>query len=253
MAEKKKRAKVERAAPARGEAAAPARAEVKTSSFLERRSEARSELRFLPRNGPAAAISVLAMSLGALAVGAGVYGKFLRDAAVGSHPWSTWLLVGGAVAFGAAALLGAMPAMPARVGDAGVGVERGGDVDRLAWFEVDSVGVTAGALVVRGARSSLSLKLSAHPEAAARIVAEAKRRIPAKVGDVAGVPSGASGGEGSAEKLALEPLQLAGARCAASDRIIALDKDGRLCGRCGQRYHKDAVPKACVSCEAPLA
>ncbi len=251
MAEKKKRAKEERAAPVAATKPAGKPVEKKAETFLERRSEARSELRYLPRNGPGAAISVLAMSLGALAVGAGVYGKFLRDAALGSHPWSTWLLIGGAVSFGAAALLGAMPAMPARVGDAGIGLEKASGVDRIAWFEIESLGIRSGSLVVRGSgASSIELKLAAHPDAVARAVAEAKRRIPGKVGDVAGVPSGSDGG---AEKVALEPLQLAGARCAASDRIIALEKDGRVCGRCGQRYHKDGVPKRCTSCEAPLA
>ena len=168
-------------------------------SHLRTRSDTRTESRYAPRNGPAAAVSVLAMSLGALAVGAGVYGKFLRDAA---------------------RLLDADPT------------------------------VAGGALVVRGAGRSFSIPLKAHPDAAARIASEARTRLPSKLGDLAGIPT-AAGDPG--EKLPLEPLQLAGARCAATERIIALDKDGRVCGRCGQVYHKEGVPSACVSCAATLA
>ena len=219
-------------------------------SHLRTRSDTRTESRYAPRNGPAAAVSVLAMSLGALAVGAGVYGKFLRDAAAGSHPWATWLLVGGAALFAAAALLGAMPAPPVRVGDGGVGVEKASGVERLAWYEIENVAVAGGALVVRGAGRSFSIPLKAHPDAAARIASEARTRLPSKLGDLAGIPT-AAGDPG--EKLPLEPLQLAGARCAATERIIALDKDGRVCGRCGQVYHKEGVPSACVSCAAKLA
>jgi hypothetical protein len=246
MAEKKKRKASGAAATSGGVRAAKER----PAGFLRTRSDTRSELRFLPHNGPAAAISVLAMSLGALAVGAGVYGKFLRDAAAGSHPWSTWLLVGGAALFAAAALLGAMPASPARVGDAGVALEKGDLVEHLPWHSIDSVSVAGKALVVRGVGRSVTFPLAAHPDAAARIASEAQTRLPGKVGDLAGLqPGEGSGGE----KIALEPLQLAGMRCAASDRIIALDKDGRVCGRCGQVYHRESVPPACVSCDAPLA
>lgn len=192
------------------------------------------------------------MSLGALAVGAGVYGKFIRTAmgtATEAHPLATYLLIGGAILFGAAAFLGAMPALPARVGDAGVAIDRSAGVDRLAWYEIDSVIFEGGVLTVRGEGKALALPAKAHGDAILRIAAEAKRRIPNKTAAMAGLPTG-SGAAG--EMLTLEPEQLAGARCAASDRIISLEKDGRLCGRCGQRYHKDDVPARCVSCDAQL-
>ena len=51
----------------------------------------------------------------------------------------------------------------------------------------------------------------------------------------------------------VEPLQLAGCRCKSTDRIIAVEKDGRFCAKCGQTYHKEAVPKNCLSCDARLA
>jgi hypothetical protein len=255
MAEKKKRPKSATATPAPGKAAtgAPEKTErVKSrDGALLTRSTDRAEYRFSPTNSGAAALSILAMSLGALAVGAGVYGKFIRtamNAGTESHPWATYLLVGGAVLFGAAAFLGAMPASPVRVGDAGVAVEKNGNLDRLAWYEMTSLSFDGGVLTVRGAGKAFSLPVKAHLDAVMRIATEAKRRVPNKA-DLGNVPAG-TGAAG--EKLALEPDQLAGSRCAASDRIISLEKDGRLCGRCGQRYHKDSVPPRCVSCEAKL-
>lgn len=252
MAEKKKRAKD----PTATAAAKPAKSggtksgEKSPASALLARSTDRSEVRFAPTNSASAALSMLAMSLGALAVGAGVYGKFIRTAmgAAESHPWATYLLVGGAILFGAAAFLGAMPASPVRVGDAGIALDKGGHVDRIAWYEMDSIAFDGSTLIARGAGKVFTLPVKAHLDAVMRIGVEAKRRIPGKA-DLGNVPSG-TGAAG--EKLALEPDQLAGARCAASDRIITLEKDGRLCGRCGQRYHKDEVPQRCVSCEAKL-
>lgn len=256
MAEKKKRPK-DPAAKASTEKSSTEKGTTKASKpgaekgALLTRSTDRSEMRFAPTNSASAALSMLAMSLGALAVGAGVYGKFIRTsmgAATEAHPWSVYLLVGGAILFAAAAFLGAMPASPVRVGDAGIATEKGGSLERMAWYEVDSISFDGSTLTARGAGKVFVLPVKAHLDAVMRIATEAKRRIPGKV-DLGSVPSG-TGAVG--EKLALEPEQLAGARCAASDRIISLEKDGRLCGRCGQRYHKDDVPARCVSCEAKL-
>ena len=49
-----------------------------------------------------------------------------------------------------------------------------------------------------------------------------------------------------------ERAQLAGARCKASDELIAFEKDARLCGRCGEVYHKSHVPDRCLTCDAAL-
>jgi hypothetical protein len=50
----------------------------------------------------------------------------------------------------------------------------------------------------------------------------------------------------------LEPPQVAGLRCKATDRPITFERDARLCGRCGEVYHKDGAPKRCLTCEAQL-
>ena len=69
----------------------------------------------------------------------------------------------------------------------------------------------------------------------------------------AAVVSAAAGLDGDAgEKLTLEPPQVAGQHCKQSDKLIAFEKDGRLCGRCGEVYHKDSVPQRCLTCDAAL-
>jgi len=50
----------------------------------------------------------------------------------------------------------------------------------------------------------------------------------------------------------IDSLQIAGKNCAASDRPIAFERDARLCPNCAEVYHKDSVPKKCVTCENDL-
>ena len=47
--------------------------------------------------------------------------------------------------------------------------------------------------------------------------------------------------------------QVAGRRCAATDKIISFERDARLCPNCAQVYHKDNVPKECVTCGTEVA
>ena len=54
------------------------------------------------------------------------------------------------------------------------------------------------------------------------------------------------------QPVTLEPAQVAGQKCKASGKLIAFEKDARLCGRCGEIYHKDSVPKRCEVCDARL-
>ena len=84
-----------------------------------------------------------------------------------------------------------------------------------------------------------------------RALAEARARIPKRLEgvDTAAVPGLV---QAAGEVIPLERAQLAGARCKASDEAIAFEKDARLCGRCGEVYHKAHVHDACLTCEAPL-
>ena len=60
---------------------APSRDEV----VLKLRSDPRTEKRFEPKSSPSAILSVLAFSVAAVLVGAGTYGQWLRDEALGPH------------------------------------------------------------------------------------------------------------------------------------------------------------------------
>jgi hypothetical protein len=220
--------------------------------FLRQRTDPRTERRFQPGSSPAVAITMLGGSLGALAVGAGVFAQWLRAEDRGPHPYAPYLLAGGVVLFVAVLLFGRWAPRPLRVGDAGVAVEKGaGELERIAWCDVTRLLLTDAALTLQSAAGSITIPLSVHPQAAARVFAEARSRIPAHTepfkDDALPRPD-----DGAGEVVPLDLPQVAGQRCKSSDKLIAFEADARLCGRCGELYHKDSVPQRCATCEAPL-
>src|SRR5262249_18428024 len=101
----------------------------------------------------------------------------------------------------------------------------------------------------------ISIPRHVHPQAVARALKEARARIPrhmkeVEVKDVAADAEKVDDSVGVV--VALEPPQVAGLRCKKSDKLIAFERDARLCGRCGELYHKDGVPVRCVTCNARL-
>jgi hypothetical protein len=219
---------------------------------LRTQDDARSERRFEPTASAMAVISTVAMSIGAVLVGAGTYAQWLRTGDLGPHPAAPYLLAGGALLLIAVALFGQRLAKPVRVGDAGVALEKDpGELERLEWRDVTRVLLSGGVLSLQGAGTTISVPVAVHRAAAARIFDEASRRIPAKVegldGAELGKPASSDG-----DKLPLEPPQVAGQHCKQSDKLIAFEKDARLCGMCGEVYHKDHVPTRCLTCDAQL-
>lgn len=238
-------------APAARKAAAPAPPARRARSFLRTLDDPRTERRYEPRTSFGAVLTVLGMSLGALAVGAGVYGQWLRPwtQKVAPLPFSFWLLGAGAAIFGLLAAVGAKQPLPARVGDAGVGVEKDdGTVERVAWCDVVAIHLGPEGATIESPVSTLAILAAHHPEALKDLVREAAERIDAKVdGELGPLGSGPAG-----EALELEPAQAMGQRCRASDRLISVEEDARLCGRCGELYHAKGVPPRCLSCDAVL-
>jgi len=219
---------------------------------LRTQDDVRSERRFEPTASVMAVISTVAMSIGSVLVGAGTYAQWLRSGDVGPHPAAPFLLAGGAALLIAVALFGQRLAKPVRVGDAGVALEKDpGELDRLEWRDVTRVLLSGGVLSLQGSGTTVSVPVAVHRAAAALIFSEASRRIPAKVEGLDGSALG-SPSPGTGEKLMLEPPQVAGQHCKQSDKLIAFEKDGRLCGRCGEVYHKDSVPPRCLTCDALL-
>lgn len=217
--------------------------------LLKKRTDPRSERRFEPKVPPRVILSVAAISIGAVAAGAGTYGRWLRGDELGPHPHAIYLLVAGAAAIVLVALFGQRPAPPARVGDAGIGLERDpAHIERVPWYEVKSVKLEGGLLTFTATGTVVAFDLASHPAAAAAALREAKKRVPDRVPAALTVPEADDKGEA----MELEPPQIAGLHCKSSDKLIAFDKDARLCGRCGQHYHRASVPSRCLVCDARL-
>jgi hypothetical protein len=222
------------------------------ASALRLSSDPRKERRYEPKAGSTAIASVIGMSVGALLLGAGVYAQFLRGEALGPHKYASYLLLGGALLLLAVAIFGPRAATPLRVGDAGIGREKdGSEIDRIEWRDIKRIVLGGDALTIESPGDTLIVSLKLHAQAAARIVAEAKARIPKALDDVDDKElETLDSGEG--EVIPLEPAQVAGSRCKATDKLIAFEKDARLCGKCGEVYAKDSVPSNCLTCEAKL-
>jgi hypothetical protein len=226
------------------------------AGMLRLRTDPRRERRYEPEGSAASWISMLGLSVGAVLLGAGVYGQWLRGSfrpeITEPHKYAGYLIVGGALLIVGVAFFGPRPASPVRVGDAGVAQEKGpGEVERIEWRDVTRILLGEGTLTFQSPGTVISIPLKIHPQAAARAVAEARTRIPAKVEDL-DTSSLHQLDSAAGDVLPLDAPQLAGARCKASDELIAFEKDARLCGRCGEVYHKDHVPAHCATCEAKL-
>jgi hypothetical protein len=226
------------------------------TGMLRLRTDPRKERRFEPKTSAAAYVSVLGMAIGAVILGAGVYGQWLRASLrpemTEPHPYAVYLLLVGALLLAAVFLFGPRAVKPIRVGDAGLGLEKEpGEIERIEWRDVTRILLGDDVLTFQSSGSVLAIPVKQHPEAAARAVAEARARIPAKLEDVdtTSIPK-PEGDDG--EVLPLEAPQLAGARCKASDELIAFEKDARLCGRCGEVYARAHVPDRCLTCDAAL-
>ncbi len=207
----------------------------------------RRERRFAPDAGAMSVLPIVASSAGALLLGAGVFGQFLRAI---SHPYSIHMLVVGTVLLLGGLLLGARARPPIRVGDAGVAIERAEDnIERLGWNEVDAVRLASGVLTFSGSAKIVPIDTATQPGAAALALREARARIPLRVKDIdEELPPGDPG-----EAVPLEPFQAAGLRCKSSDKLLSLERDARLCGQCGEVYHKDSLPDRCNSCGAQFS
>lgn len=218
---------------------------------LRQLSDPRYERRYEPAASAFAIVTVLLFSLGAVALGAGVYAQWLRNGDAGPHAWALYFLIAGAVLLLGVALFGQGPGRPVRVGDGGVAVERDeSNIERIAWCDVSRLLVTDAAVTVQGPGVTIAVPRAIHALAAARVVREARDRIPSKVGDNIQVEAPAGGAEPAKEPL--EPPQIAGQACKASGKVISFEKDARLCGRCGELYHKSGVPERCLTCDARL-
>ena len=210
----------------------------------------RKERRFSPEQTYSSGAAVAAGMVGALAAGAGVWGQWISET---PHSYAPYLFGGGAFALGAALWFGDAGAVPVRIGDAGVALERGTELTRLAWCDLETVEVVGAQLQLRGGRTTFSIPIAAHPKAVAWILAEGTKRVPdvmnVKKSQLATLPEPK---DLDGELVTLEGVQVAGKHCAASEKPIAFERDARLCPNCAEVYLKDQVPKKCLTCEHDL-
>lgn len=230
----------------------------KKTSVKRDKPRARSERRFVPRATTKPIVVYLLGAAGALAMGAGFWGQFAQ--ALGGETLdpvkaAPWLLVAGSIAVGAAIWLGTSGEPALRVGDGGIGIEKG-RLSRMPWHAVERIEWRGEAVRVTGRDAAgapllVVAKCSVHPQAAAWIVREARARVPA----VVDVPADATLPEPIASAgttLALDPPQVVGKHCAASGKVISFEPDARVCPRCELVYHKAHLPDACA-CGGSLA
>ncbi|MEO8799749.1 MAG: hypothetical protein ABI551_17780 [Polyangiaceae bacterium] len=218
----------------------------------------RKEQRFFPQSNANPWVVRAVGALGAIALGAGAYEQFLSSA---TTPWkyTPYVLAAGALLFALSIWFGTSGDPVLRVGDAGVGLDRG-QVERIPWHAVSAVGFDPKLQAVfvngkdeSGKKKRIEAKLSSQPQAAAWIAKMAKERIPKLVDlESAGadkIPEARSDVAG--DVILLEPLQVVGRKCANSDKLIAFEPDARVCPRCERVYYKNDVPKKCA-CGANL-
>jgi hypothetical protein len=211
----------------------------------------RKERRFQPAQTQTARWSIVAGMIGGVVLGAGVYGQWLRDTPLGYAPY---LVAVGALGLGVALWFSETGTFPVRVGDAGIAIEKGSEVIRLIWCDIQRIFVERGNLVARGEEVTLAIPLVAHPVAVSWILSEGVRRVPdtmdVKRTELAKLPEPT---DKDGEVLVIDALQLAGRHCAASKKVISFERDARLCRNCSQVYHKDHVPQTCVTCHANVS
>jgi hypothetical protein len=210
----------------------------------------RKERRFSPETTYASRVSIAGGMLGALVLGAGVYSQWLSE---NPRVVAPYLFGAGAVGLGAALWFGDAGALPLRVGDAGIAIEKGTELSRLSWCDIERVFTERGELIAQGKELTLRIPIAAHRAAVAWILSEGTKRVPnamdVKRSSLTGLPEPK---DSDGDFVVIEGLQIAGRHCAASGKPISFERDARLCPVCGQVYLKDQVPKKCVTCDNEL-
>ena len=211
----------------------------------------RKERRFEPVRSQIALLTIAGTAIGGLALGIGIYAQWL---ALHRLAYAPWIVAGGAAVLAAVILWGQLAGAAVRVGDAGLAIERGDAAPiRVAWYEISGLSVRDARAVIESKESTITLRLDEHPSAIAWLVREAEARIPAKVkieeSQKASLPK-TSDTDGVV--VSVEATQVTGRRCRASDKVITFERDARLCARCGEIYHVDALPERCLTCDAPM-
>lgn len=212
-----------------------------------RRSERRFPTSATFISGTIAAIGFV----GSAILGAGVFGLWILDPAL---TWASYLVAGGGFLLGASLWFGQPPETAVTVGDSGIALEDGREMNRIPWYVMRSLKIVGGKVVVEGESTKIKFLLGANPHAAAEALKQAAERVPNVLDvDKSVAQTLPAPGEVKGEKRDIEDDQVTGIACAKSNKVIKLEEDARLCPKCGIIYHREGAPERCVHCETELA
>jgi len=229
---------------------APKGRKAKKTSTKSSTSQKRSERRFSTNLTHMPLLAALVGIGGCFALGVGVFGLWILDEPLS---YASYLVALGGLGLGLAMWFGQPAENAVAVGDAGVALENDREVKRIPWFELRSLRVNGNTMSIEGQEQSLSFSIRANADAASAILKEAAERVP----DVLDVDAEVMKSLPAPDRLSaslseVTDDQVSGARCANSDKLIALEADARFCKKCGQLYHREEVPELCKSCDEPL-
>lgn len=212
-----------------------------------------TERRFLGEPTTRSNLQALFAGLGVAALGAGVYAAWMHDVPMPAAPY---LFGASAMGILGAWAMGSAESAPLRVGDAGVGLERGSaQPDRLPWWEIEKISLNErGRLVVEAPGRRVVVAPAHHAAAVAIIVKEALARIPKRV-TISAQQTDAlmrAADDHAGTIMEVQPVQVAGRRCKASGVIISFERDAVTCPRCGEVYDRRHLPSKCLTCDAPM-
>jgi hypothetical protein len=229
----------------------------------------RRERHFVPRSTTNIGVVYALGGIGSAVLGAGAWAVHLASnfaslednagkVPPGPLAYGWWIVALGAALVGIAIWIGTSGEAPIRVGDGGVGIDKGG-VKRIAWNAITRIAWDGSAqgLIVHGHDESgvehnVRVSIRTQPQALAWIVKEGRARVPKVVelseNELEQVPVAR---KEAGEVLPLEPLRVVGLRCAASEKMISYEPDARVCPQCERVYYKSEVPRECA-CGASL-
>jgi hypothetical protein len=229
---------------------------LQTRKDKKRPAARRQERRFIAHASMSPMVVYALGGLAAILLGGGAYGMIYAQSLGGAEDalrnLPSYLVAAGAVLLGITIWIGTTAEATVRVGDPGIAVEKG-ELRRMPWWAIEKITFDESAVAVvatgkdeTGVPWTLKLGVKRHPEAIGWLVHEAAERIPRRLDIDDATQDKLPGASTSAgEKLELEPLQVVGKRCAATDKIISYEPDARVCRRCERVYLRTSVPKKC--------
>jgi len=212
------------------------------------------EWRYTGKGTPRDYVEVTAVSLAGVLGGAGIWINLMWEPTRAGQSYGLFMVAASVLAVVAYMLFGRGTPKQVTVGDLGVGGSQGGRIARTPWYRIDTLTLVGERLHIAIADAErIDVSLASHRSAAARLVAEALRRIPERVDlDEAQLEAVGSPSKTEGERVQVAPPQVTGERCRASDKALSFENDVRMCSRCGVLYHRTKVPARCLECRSSL-